>query len=85
DGVGLGTAEVGRYAANALGLFDMTGNVWEWTATASDRDPAARKMRGGSWSGRLDALAIANVDTYPLDLRGGAIGFRVVLARPLPR
>ncbi|MCB9567057.1 MAG: SUMF1/EgtB/PvdO family nonheme iron enzyme [Myxococcales bacterium] len=83
DGVGLGTAAVGRYAANAFGLHDMSGNVWEWTQSPDPRDPGARRMRGGSWSGRLDALRIDRADAYPPDLRGGAIGFRVVLA-PAP-
>ena len=41
---------------------------------------SSRRMRGGSWSGRLDALRIDRADDYPPELRGGAIGFRVVLA-----
>ena len=91
-------APAGSYSANAFGLFDVLGNVWEWTedcwaenhrgapADGSPRrggDCGRRALRGGSWfNASRDLRSAARVWT-PADLRRSFAGFRV--ARTLDR
>lgn len=43
------THPVGQKQANGYGLYDMTGNVWEWQQDCYDGDCSRRVLRGGSW------------------------------------
>jgi formylglycine-generating enzyme required for sulfatase activity len=86
------TTDVGQYAANPWGFFDMHGNVWEWTndwyqvayptgnPVIDPTGPASgsyRVLRGGSWFNGGAYLRSAQRDAYPPSTRHNTLGFRV--------
>lgn len=89
----LNTAPTASFAANGFGLYDMLGNVWQWTAdcwhhdyTGAPEDGSAwqdaqcgqRVIRGGAWGNIPAFIRSASRAGYKVEGRTSNIGFRVV-------
>ncbi|MCB1209405.1 MAG: SUMF1/EgtB/PvdO family nonheme iron enzyme [Verrucomicrobiales bacterium] len=73
------TSPVGRYKPTAEGIYDLAGNVWEWTLDGDLRSGARGTLRGGSWAYfRPECLKPAYVYSVPMDLVAPTVGFRCV-------
>jgi len=84
---------VARKQANAWQLYDMLGNVWEWTSDWFDknyygrsevRDPrgpgsgAYRALRGGAWDDNARNIRVSNRYSLEPDSRKFYAGFRCI-------
>ena len=89
------THPVGEKKANAWGLYDMHGNVWDWcsdwygdypegavTDPSGPRKDLDRAIRGGSWDFAAAYCRSACRLTYPPSGSSSTIGFRVALSVP---
>jgi formylglycine-generating enzyme required for sulfatase activity len=88
-----GTAPIRGYAPNALGLYDMAGNAWEWVSDflapypqdsqVNPYQPAGvgRAVRGGRWGGDAYELRSAKRFQWQSNNRCNASGFRLARSR----
>ncbi len=94
---GKSPAPVGSFKPNPFGLFDVHGNLWEWTQDCVNRsyegaptdgtawmrgDCLGRMLRGGAWNLGADYMRTTRRHNYDSDVRYYLNGFRVVRSLP---
>jgi len=84
------TAPVGSFQPNGFGLFDVLGNVWEWTCSGYESsyegaeqrcvdkgDSSPRALRGGAWNNAPWDVRTASRFRFSHDYRSNHVGLRL--------
>jgi formylglycine-generating enzyme required for sulfatase activity len=87
------THQVGTKQPNELGIYDMSGNVWEWVndwfgkySDGAQTDPqgpessSARVNRGGGWDGNTEGCRVSYRGLNSPGYRDNSVGFRLALS-----
>ena len=78
------THPVGQKKPNGYGMYDMTGNLWQWMSDCpNEKRCGSRSIRGGSWMDAPQYQLATYRDKGSVEFRNFFIGFR--LARTLPK
>jgi serine/threonine protein kinase len=68
--------KVGSKSGNELGLFDMSGNIGEWTS--DNYSNSEKVIRGGGWNDNAQQCRVSFRANFDPSWRGGNFGFRLV-------
>lgn len=80
--------DVKKYAKNKLGIYDMSGNAWEWCMdrykpygadSLQNQSDELYVMRGGSAASKWDACRVSNRSKIPASNVKASFGFRLAL------
>jgi formylglycine-generating enzyme required for sulfatase activity len=75
------THPVGQKQPNDLGIYDMSGNVWEWCSDWHDiLQNRVVRGGGGSWSNAPAYVGVAKRDYFPTAYLNSSGGFRLALS-----
>ena len=81
----LRVSDVMTLKSNELGIFDMSGNAWEWCFDAyspyegTPQDNSVKVHRGGSAASRWGACRVSNREAMPADNTKATFGFRLAI------